>query len=472
MNVLQVSTTDTIGGAEKIAWNLFQAYRSRGHGSRLAVGRKFSNDPDILLIPNEKLQGSWCRGWLALSRYLESLDGRFRGAWRLSDLIRGVAEPRKWLDQYRGIEDFHFPGTWHLLRLTSHVPNLVHFHNLHGGYFDLRVLPWLSQRIPVVVTLHDAWLFSGHCSHSLECERWKTGCGQCPDLTTYPSIQRDATNFNWRRKQEIYSKSRLYVTTPSRWLMNKVEHSMLAPAVVDTRIIPNGVDLTVFYRAEMQATRAALGLPQDTKVLVFAASKIRRNVWKDYNTMKAAISFLGTRLHRQKVLFVALGEDASTERIGQVEVRFVPYQKDAELVARYYQAADLYLHAARADTFPNTVLEALACGTPVVATAVGGIPEQVRGLEMAICGWRFNPFNTYQVDEATGVMVPPGDAEAMALGIERLLKDGPLRRRLGENAARDARQRFDLQKQVDSYLEWYGELLRNNPQYAIATSRL
>jgi len=262
MNVLQVSTTDTIGGAEKIAWNLFQAYRSRGHASRLAVGRKFSNDPDVLLIPNEKLQGSWYRGWLALSRYLESLDGRFRGAWRLSDLIRGVAEPRKWLDQYRGIEDFHFPGTWHLLRLTSHVPNLVHFHNLHGGYFDLRVLPWLSQRIPVVVTLHDAWLFSGHCSHSLECERWKTGCGQCPDLTTYPSIQRDATNFNWRRKQEIYSKSRLYVTTPSRWLMNKVEHSMLAPAVVDTRIIPNGVDLTVFYRAETQATRAALGLPR------------------------------------------------------------------------------------------------------------------------------------------------------------------------------------------------------------------
>ena len=463
MNVLQVSTTDTIGGAEKIAWNLFQAYRSRGHGSRLAVGRKFSNDPDVLLIPNEKLQGSWNRGWLALSRYLESLDGRVRGAWRLNDLIRGVAEPRKWLDQYRGIEDFRFPGSWQLLKLSPEIPNIVHFHNLHGGYFDLRVLHGLSQGLPVVLTLHDAWLLSGHCAHSLDCERWKNGCGQCPDLTTYPAIRQDMTDYNWRRKRELYARSRLYVATPSRWLMDKVKQSILASAVVEARIIPNGVDLAVFHGADKQATRAVLGLPQNAKVLVFAATGIRRNVYKDYNTTRAAVSLLGKGLHRQKVLFIALGEDAPTERIDQVEVRFVPYQKDPAVVARYYQAADVYVHAALADTFPNTVLEALACGTPVVATAVGGIPEQVKGLEMVGGGSRATALNTYKVDEATGVMVPIGDAEAMALGIELLLNDGPLRDRLGENTARDARQRFDLQKQVDCYLEWYGELLRNNP---------
>jgi glycosyltransferase involved in cell wall biosynthesis len=90
---------------------------------------------------------------------------------------------------------------------------------------------------------------------------------------------------------------------------------------------------------------------------------------------------LPNRRSQRPLVFVALGEDAPAERIGAAEIRFVPYQKDPAVVARYYQAADIYIHSARADTFPNTVLEALACGTPVVATAVGGIPEQVKSLQ-------------------------------------------------------------------------------------------
>jgi len=460
LHILQVSTADIGGGAERVAWSLFQSYRLRGHASWLAVGRKISNDSDVFLIPNGELQKSWSRLWLALSGYLASHNGSFRGAWRLNDLVRGMAEPRRWLDQYRGIEDFHFPGTWHLLKLSPQVPKILHFHNLHGGYADLRVIPWLSQQQPVVLTLHDAWLLSGHCAHSLDCERWKAGCGQCPDLTISPAIRRDMTEYNWRRKRELYTKSHLYVVTPSRWLMEKVKQSMLAPAVLEARVIPNGVDLTVFRSADKQEIRAVLGLPQDTKVFVFAANGIRRNVYKDYSTMRAAISLVGKRLHAQKVLFIALGEDSLTERNGEAEIRFIPYQKSREAVARYYQAADVYLHAARADTFPNTVLEALACGTPVVATAVGGIPEQVKRLELADGEWRMTNLNRYGMHEATGILVPPGDAAGMAVGIERLLNDDSLRARMGENAAKDARERFDLQRQADSYLAWYKELLQ------------
>jgi glycosyltransferase involved in cell wall biosynthesis len=134
-----------------------------------------------------------------------------------------------------------------------------------------------------------------------------------------------------------------------------------------------------------------------------------------------------------------------------VEVR--PYQKDPEVVAPYYQAGDLYLHAARAETFPNTILEALACRTPVVATAVGSIPEQVKGLELAEGQSQAAKLNRYGTGEATGILVPAGDAAVMAVGIERLMNDHSLRGRVGENATRDARERFDLQRQVNSYLE-------------------
>jgi len=120
------------------------------------------------------------------------------------------------------------------------------------------------------------------------------------------------------------------------------------------------------------------------------------------------------------------------------------------------------VHAAKADTFPNTILEALACGTPVVATAVGGIPEQVKGAKIANGKIGSANLNRYDLQEATGFLVSPGDVEGMADGIERLLTDDSLRRRLSENAARDAARRFDLEHQVKAYLGWYEEILKDS----------
>lgn len=443
LRILQVSTSDGGGGAEKIAWDLHRAYRARGYHTWLAVGHKRTDGPHMLVLPNDAYRDPWAKIWIKAGNLLSPLVGRVRGAGRLQHWLRLFGQPRRWLEIWRGHEDFDFPATWHLLDPASEKPDVLHCHNLHGGYFDLQALPRLSHEVPTVLTLHDAWLLSGHCIHSFDCERWKRGCGHCPDLAIYPAIRRDATAYNWRRKREIYAKSRLFVVTPSRWLMQKVEQSMLAPAVVEARIIPYGVDLSVFRPGDREAVRPTLGIPQDAKVLLFAANGIRRNVFKDYQTMRAAVALVAERLHGQGVLFIALGEDAPAEQIGQAEVRFVPYQKDSEAVARYYQAADVYVHAARADTFPNTVLEALACGTPVVATAVGGIPEQIE-------------------DGVTGFLTPPGSAAVMADCIVTLLADDNLHRRLSHNAAETARRRFDLERQADEYLAWYQELVETH----------
>jgi len=176
--------------------------------------------------------------------------------------------------------------------------------------------------------------------------------------------------------------------------------------------------------------------------------------------MRAAAAVASQRVYGQRIIFVALGEDAPAERVGQAEVRFVPYQEDPVVVARYYQAADIYLHAALTDTFPNTVLEALACGSPIVATAAGGVVEQVKGLQIPDFALPDPDLNRYSLAKATGVLVPPGDAEAMAVGIERLLNHESLRRDLGVNAARDAESRFSLKRQADAYLAWYQQLAK------------
>jgi glycosyltransferase involved in cell wall biosynthesis len=443
LHILQVNTLDGGGGAGRVAHSLHQAYRDRGHASCLVVGSKLTGDDHVRILDNS-IQGSlWSRPWLWAADRLSPASGRVRGIGRLRNMLRLIGQPRALLDVYRGHEDFGFPGTGQLLHGVEGQPDIVHCHNLHGPYFDLRILPTLTRRMPVVLTLHDAWLLSGHCDHSLGCDRWKVGCGKCPDLRRPHRIRRDATAFNWQRKKMILAESRLYVASPSRWLMDKVEQSMLAEAAIESRVIPNGVDLSIFSPGSKTSARSKLGIPQEARVLLFAAMGVRRNIWKDHKTIETAIIRVAERAQNQHILFVALGDDSPTQRIGQAEIRSIPFEDDIKIVAEFYRAADIYVHAARADTFPNTVLEAMACGTPVVATAVGGIPEQVQ-------------------EGRTGFLVPPGDSEAMAARIILLLSDDECRRAFGEGAANVARQRFDLSCQVETYLAWYRSILELN----------
>jgi glycosyltransferase involved in cell wall biosynthesis len=453
LSVLQISTADAGGGGEKVAYDLHSAYRACGLAAWLAVGSKRTNDPLVAKMDSEAYRGGWARLWVRLSYLIAPpADDSSRAAW-LRRRIQLLGQPRRLLDVERGREDFDFPATWRLMDLAPDRPDVIHGHNLHGSYFDLRALPWLSHEAPLVLTLHDAWLLSGHCAHSFACERWRIGCGLCPDLTIYPSVRRDATAWNFRRKRKIYAASRLYIASPSHWLMDRVSQSMLMDGEVDSRVIPNGVNLSVFRPADRPIVRAELGLRQDARVLLFVANGIRQNIWKDYRTLRAAIALVAERLPGMPILFLALGEDSAAERIGAAEIRFVPYQNASAKVAQHFQAADLYVHAARVDTFPTTVLESLACGTPVVATAVGGIPEQVKSLDSRFGGATCGP------GEATGLLTPSDDAESLAAGIVTLLDNDDLRCTLGVNAEVDARLRFDLDRQANDYLSWYDECL-------------
>jgi glycosyltransferase involved in cell wall biosynthesis len=220
LTVLQISTYEHRGGAERVAHDLFAAFRRLGHRSYLVAGRGPAGDPDVMTLDDH-----------------HGPSHVLAGAGRL-------------LDRWRGTETYRYPASHGIVPLLPHEPDIVHAHNLHGGYFDLRLLPALSRRIPTLLTLHDAWLLSGHCAHSFDCERWRTGCGECPDLSIYPAIRRDGTAANWRRKRDIFGGSTLHIATPSEWLMERVRASMLAPAARTMHVIPNGVDLELFAPGE------------------------------------------------------------------------------------------------------------------------------------------------------------------------------------------------------------------------------
>jgi glycosyltransferase involved in cell wall biosynthesis len=422
LTIAQVNTRQSRGGAEAVALQLHRGYRRRGHAAWLLVGRERPSAEGVFPFPS---------GWRAEAEHL------LAGAGRL-------------LDRHRGLESFRYPKTRRMLDALPAVPEIVHLHNLHGGYFDLRVLPELSQRTRLVMTLHDAWLLSGHCAHSFDCGRWRTGCGACPDLSIYPAVRTDATAANWRRKQAIFAATRLHVATPSRWLAARVGQSMLAPAIAELRVIPNGVDRSIFRAGQRTAARARLGIASAARVVAIAGAANADNPFKDRGTALAAVRRAAASLDGD-VLGLLLGERGGERVDGSARIRPVAYVDDPAGVASCLQAADVYVHAARADTFPNSVIEAMACGTAVIATAVGGIREQLDASGEWRAGDAIDP-------AAAGIAVPAGDASTMAVALATLLADAPLRERLARNAERRVAERYDLEQQCDAYLGWYDAL--------------
>jgi glycosyltransferase involved in cell wall biosynthesis len=223
--------------------------------------------------------------------------------------------------------------------------------------------------------------------------------------------------------------------------MEKVKKSMLVTGVVESKVIHYGIDLSVYKPADILQSRRSLGIPEGAIVVLFSANGIRNNIFKDFSTMRAAIALAAQRFKKKKLLFLAMGEDGPVQKVGEAQVHFVPFQRNPSDVAQYCQASDIYIHAAREEAWGRSITEALACGTPVVATAVGGIPEQIK-------------------DGETGFLVPKGDAEAMADRLVRLAEDGELRCRLGKNASDDVKIRFDLERQTSDYLNWYSEIIK------------
>ena len=452
--IVQVNLQADRGGDGRIVSSLRDRYQALGYSTSLLVGRG-AVPPGGNLLQQDAYRSRWARAWLGDGER-KTVPGMRRS--RFVKLKSWIAEPRRRRRVRDGYEDFEFPATLpEISRAIRGGPSILHLHNLHGGYFDLRTLPRLSALAPVVLTIHDQWAFTGHCAHSFECDRWTIGCGECPDLTTYPAIPRDRTAENFLTKQAIFARTKLHLAAPSKWLMEKAERSLLWSAIVEKRIIPNGVDTSTFSPGEMEAERIGLDLPTGSRIVLCAGAAARSSRWTNQELFRSTVGYLAHK-GPSDITLVLLGSERSfEERIEGLRVIHRPYEQDVTKVAAYYRASDVYLHPARADTFPTAVLESLACGVPVVATDVGGIPEQITSL-LGAGNAQASPRT-----KATGVLVDPGDATSLGRAIEMLMLDDDLRRSLGENGARKATSEFSINLQAQRYLDWYQEILSEHP---------
>jgi glycosyltransferase involved in cell wall biosynthesis len=445
MRILQVSMLGNIGGAAKVAWDLRKSFEERSHRSMLAAGYIASNESnqDVFQIPNDSFRSYWPRVLYTIPNYMRK--NQIKGSRIARSTLMSFAQPKRAFNIWKGFEDFDYPASHKLLTLAPVQPDIVNFHNLHSEYYDLRALTALSKQRPIILTLHDMWLFTGHCAHAIDCMRWQTGCGQCPDLQRYPSVNQDVTDKNWEIKKTIYSNSRIYVVGVSNWIKQIAQKSMMDP--VDITVIPNGVNLKVFCQSNVSKAREELSLPSDAFIILFVSAYSEQNVYKDFTTVRKAVQIIASNVQEQNIIFVSLGGNEDKIQIENgFRTYYYRYRNEPEKVALFYQAANLFLHAANADTFPSTILEALACGTPVIATAVGGIPEQV-------------------VDGTTGFLVPRGDADKMAYYCLELIRDNSLYKLFSYNAVIHAKQQFDFERQVSEYLRFYEKVIEDHRKW-------
>jgi glycosyltransferase involved in cell wall biosynthesis len=441
--ILQVASALEGGGGEQISLRLHRAFRRLGHRSILFAGRvSATTDEDVFALPGRWEASRRARAVYAVCRRILALTGG-RGRRRLLPLFETVMFPRFTWDLWRGHEDFTQPGSRLLLSLCPERPDAALLHNLHArwnrreGFFDLTYLEPLGRELPVVLAPQDPWLLTGHCAHPIDCPRWRTGCGACPDLAIYPAVRRDATAVNFRRKRTIFARSRLHVAAPSQWLTAMFAESGIALAGL--RRIYNGVDTGRFRPGPSAAARELLGLPADRKIVLVSGNALRTNPWKGFSWLIDAARRLADEGQPTPVDFLCAGDAGETEEFGPVRVVFAGRLKDASRMAEYYRAADVYFQPSRADTAPFSVLEAMSTGRPVVATAVGGIPEQVQ-------------------DGRSGFLARPGDSQAMADRIGALLADPALARDMGERGRLRVLEYFDFSRQTDDLLAWMQEL--------------
>ena len=412
MNILHINLADEAGGAARAALRLHTEFVGMGHSSRMLVGSRRKNLPDVAMVPARET--SWQK-----TRF--RLVNRFETATGLQYLIQ------PWQNEF-------------LRHPYTREAEVINLHNLHSGYFPLRILPKLSRRVPIVWMLHDLWAFSGHCGYPnlYGCERWKTGCGQCPSLGDYPPLSRDTTAFLWRTKQRVYRRSVIALTTPSQWLADAVRQSPLL-GHCEVHCIPHGVDTAIYTPSPKAAAREKLGLPADAKIVLFSAFDAflrRKGGVYLFDALQRLIS-QGVK----DLLLVTVGQNQDT--IGPkygFPVRALGRIRDERSMALCYSAADVYVGPSLAETFGLVFSEAMACATPVIAFAGTGASEVVRHME-------------------TGYLARFQDAEDLAHGIRMFVEDADLRETCGRRGREIAEQEYTLGLQARRLVALYEHVI-------------
>lgn len=248
--------------------------------------------------------------------------------------------------------------------------DIINLHWINGGFISIKGLRELLQlNKPVVWTMHDMWSFTGGCHYAGSCNHFQKKCGDCLHLNK-PTIK-DISAKQFKQKEALYNSNNIFFTSPSKWLKTTAEQSsLLKNKKIDN--LPNAVPF-LSDGLNKKSSREALGLPKDKNLILFGAFNIKHER-KGLSYLIEALEMLSDKINGELVIFGK--QDAVFDKLNY-KVHSLGYQSDPTVIAMIYNAADIYVIPTLEDNLPNTVLESLACNTPVVAFNTGGIPDMV-----------------------------------------------------------------------------------------------
>ncbi len=415
LRVVHVSTTDERGGAARAAQRLHRALRASGASSRMVVAQRFSDDPDVeeynRCSPAPAVVGRAC---FRLGRRMHRPEFSKAGGYFSTDW--GVTGSR----------------------LASLLPE-TDVVNLHWitDLFDYSSLPALAARQPIVWTFHDMNVFTGGCHYSGLCERFTARCGSCPQLMTSKE-EEDMTRHVLERKNRVLARvapEHLTVVSPSAWLANEARRSTLFGGF-DTHVIPNGVDAQEFRPVPRLEARARFNLPADAQIVLFVAEQVadRRK------GLRLLLKALQQLREIPNLLLVTLGKGGH-ETISSEKVRHLGSLDRSENLRAAYSAADVFAMSSLQDNLPNTILETMACGTPVAGFAAGGVGEAV-------------------VHGESGLLARTGDFSALAAALRSILENSRLQVEFSAKARERIEREYTIERQAARYADLYEKVIQ------------
>ena len=409
MKILHLCSSDLDGGASRAAFRLMKAQQVSGLDSRMLVQSKQGDDASVTAV------GSVFKG-----------------------LLRHNLDQLRLILFYKNKTAMFSPASIPLPSLKKHIakfnPDVVHLHWVCDGFFRIENLAEISQ--PIIWTLHDMWPMTGGCHYAGDCQKYLADCGQCPILPE--KKQRDISYKQLLRKKSTYQKMNLGVVAPSKWLAKCAQDSSLF-SHLDCIQIENCIDTDVYRPIDRDFSRQLWRLPSDKKLVLFGAQAATTDLRKGIDLLVASLNEL-KRTTEQDIEVVIFGSSKPKEESNiPFPVHYMGNLNDDVSISTLYSAVDVLVVPSREDNFPNTLVEASACGVPSVGFDIGGVPDIIE-------------------HKVTGYVVKPFDIQGLSDAISWVIDDSARQKRLGEKAREKALLRFSEAPVVKRFSQLYSSL--------------
>lgn len=409
MKILIINTAETKGGAAVACNRLHQALLGSGYDSKMLVRQKSSADKTVFEFTESKIR----KQINLLFFFFELFILKFFKKQHV---------------------DFSLP--WFGPSLYKHQlvkeADIIHLHWVQNSYITLRCIKKLQQlNKPIVWTLHDMWAFTGGCHYNENCRKFENTCIYCPQLTNTSII--DFSKITFAEKEKIYS-SQNTIVAPSKWLAQEAKASKLFRNNT-VKVIPYNIDFNLFKPYSKTEAKKLFGISEDKKIILFVSMNVE-DTRKGFEYFKESILLLENTIPNWKDTYeiLAIGRNSDVRHF-DTKIHYTGRLSDVEKISMAYAAADVFVAPSVQDNLPNTVIESLACGTPVVAFNIGGMPDMIK-------------------HEQTGYLANAFEIQSLSDGIKYCLAND-----LQEKCIADAKSMFQSTVIASKYVDLYQSLL-------------